>query len=132
MGNTLCKIKQCNADQGKWKNINIIHLVYIFILHLMTVAIDKKWFVIQVILVWHVWQMRIDWCSVQLEICRAGVGNLQPTWTFDMAHIIIFVTQIRVQHHVKTMLQDKLLTYIVSQKKSLFLIVAVHNGRILV
>jgi len=27
---------------------------------------------------------------------RAGVGNLRPTWTFDMARIRIFVSWIRL------------------------------------
>jgi len=37
----------------------------------------------------------------------AGVGNLRPAWTFDMARMKIFVTLVRVQRRVKTKLHDK-------------------------
>jgi len=36
-----------------------------------------------------------------------GTENLRPASTFDVAHIRIFVTQVRVQHRVKTKLHDK-------------------------
>jgi len=53
----------------------------------------------------------------------AGVGNLRPAWTFDMArNRIIFVTHVRVQHRGKTKLHDRQVQ-IVIQKKPLFLIV---------
>jgi len=35
------------------------------------------------------------------------MGNLRPAWTFDMTRIRIFVTQFRVQDHVKTKFHDK-------------------------
>jgi len=44
---------------------------------------------------------------------KSAVGNLWPmcqmwpAWTFDVARIRIFVTQVRVQHCVKTKLYDK-------------------------
>jgi len=62
---------------------------------------------------WKTWQVRDHYISTTMLICRGsnynfrtGVGNLwpagqmQPMWTFDMACIIYFVTQFRVQHCV--------------------------------
>ena len=46
---------------------------------------------------------------------KARVGNLwpmgqmQPAWTFDMAHITIFITEVIVQHRIKMKLHDKYL-----------------------
>jgi len=48
-------------------------------------------------------------CS-QVNSCHSkiGVGNLhsagqmQPTWTINMAHIRIFITRVRTQYCVKT------------------------------
>ena len=33
---------------------------------------------------------------------KSGVGNLRFAWTFNMARIRIFVTQVRTQHSVQT------------------------------
>jgi len=33
-------------------------------------------------------------------LLTAGVGSLRPAWTFEKAHIRIFVTQFRVQSRV--------------------------------
>jgi len=38
--------------------------------------------------------------KIDLWWFRAGVGHLWPTWTFDVARIIMFNTQFRVQNHV--------------------------------
>ena len=38
---------------------------------------------------------------------KAGLGNLRPASTFDMARIRIFVTQFRVQDRVKTKFHDR-------------------------
>jgi len=45
--------------------------------------------------------------TVDVWRSKAGLGNLRPAWTFDTARIRIFVTQVRVQHRVKTKLHDK-------------------------
>jgi len=56
---------------------------------------------------------------------KLGVGNLrpsghmQPTWTFDMSRIRIFVTRVRVQHRVTPKLHDKhVFRYTMTQKRS--------------
>jgi len=53
-------------------------------------------------------QPDVDWSLTEHFCFRAGAGNLRPTWTFDMASIRIFVTEVRVQRRVKTMFHDKL------------------------
>jgi len=62
-------------------------------------------------------------CLKRYEIVSfmPGVGNLRPAWTFDMAHIRIFVTQVRVQHRVKTKLHDKQGTYLDSTSREVTL-----------